>query len=902
MNKKFIISLLISYILYCQGLKAETDQPLKIDSAAFSLADQFSSDEPIEITKNESQENLLDSFQETTNNENKTEEIEKKAPEGTSDFKTLSKLETLELYGDQLFEDYEEPLEPARQALHQKSFKALSKDLINEAGQQEKGAQLSSSNQPTKMGTAYLSDYLEPWKNIPEDKKNQDGSINSQEDKIEITFENIDLKQFVDYLANLFQVTFITDGDFDPIPQNGKQLVGNKITFSSHTPLSKKEVWDIGLAFLEMAGFSVVPEPALPRTYRITASSPTANQEPLPTFIGVNPELLPNNDSKIRYIYFVNNADLKTIGNIINEMISTSAGKPIIFNDLRAVMLTDKASNIRSIMSIVTELDTVSRPEVLSIVRLQRAEAAQIADLFNKELLASEDKRAAFTFGPAPKKAPTTRFFSDRVRVIAEPQRNTLIILGPQDAVSRVEDFITQHIDREIDLPYSPLHIYRLKHLNTEAVSGVLNQLVTFGGDSLAAQTGGVRNFDQFFKRTVQIFPEPAGNNLIIKADYEDYLKLKNTIDQLDVEQAQVGLKVLILNVDMIDNKQLGAQLRNRIQECNQGIFKDVSFQSALIGPIVERPTTASAPNEGAVRLLGNLLQLVTGQSVGQAFGETLVTLGRDAYGVWGLLQALETYTRTSIIANPFLITTHKYPAIISVGESRRVQGNTVTAVNSVTGTEDESALLTVEITPIISYDDMITLNIYVALANFTQDASVGGLRAGDKTTRYVQTSALVADNEVLALGGLTQDRVEEVTRVVPILGYVPLIGNLFRYKSKIVTKNNFLILITPQIIRPDEQKEVALYTQDKINEAKEVIFEGKDPHESRMPFVRWFFKDYKDKEAATIDKFVSRQSRYLDETQKANIVPLALSESSQNTTTQSILDLIPQKNREMTA
>jgi general secretion pathway protein D len=752
---------------------------------------------------------------------------------------------------DRIYEDYSEPTAPSRDVFEEPTLKMLTE----QAGEQAESITLPSAfDDPDKKGKVFLSQSLYPWKK------------SDQDEKVELSFDNIELSKFVSYISNLFNVTFITDENLDPIGKDGKKITGNKITFKSHRPLPKKQIWDISLAFLDMAGFAIVPEASLDRTYKIIPSSPRANREPLPTFIGVDPKQLPANDRKIRYIYFVNNADLQIISNVINEMISKNAGKPVLFNDLRAIMLTDRASNIQSIMNIITELDRVTRPEVLTIVRLQRADAAQVADLFNKELLAG-DKKAAFSFGPPPRKSATTQYFSRLVRVIAEPRTNSLIILGPEAGVMRVEDFITKHIDRELDLPYSPLHIYNVQHLNAEAVAEVLNQLVKFGEGTPAGDTGGVRNFDEFFNKNVQIFSESSSNSLIIRAGYDDYLKLKQTIKKLDVEQAQVALKVLVLNVDADDNKELGAQLRNRKSPCSDGIASDVSFQTSNLGTFVERDAPANPPpSNGAERLLGNLVKLATGAPA----GSTLVTLGQDIYGVWGLLRVLETYTRTSVIANPFLITTHKYPAVISVGESRRVEGDIVSAGSTkVQSTVSENALLTVEVTPIISYDDMITLNIYVTLENFTQPASQTNLSAGNKISRYVQTSALVADKEVLALGGLAQNRTDTLVRKVPILGDIPFIGSLFKFKRTEIRKNNLLILITPEILRTEKDEQMNTFTQNRVNESKDVIYSGQDTSTRRQPLYKWFFGDQEAKQAATVDKFVSRQSRYLDATRE---------------------------------
>lgn len=743
-------------------------------------------------------------------------------------------------------------------------------------------------------GKGYLTDYLYPF-----NKKQINNKPNKEkEKKVELSFENVDLTQFVKYLSDLFNVTFITADNIDPAPDGWKKLEGHKITFKSHKPLTEEQVWDIGLAFLEMAGFSVVPETTLKRTYLIMPNTSTkefsANKEPLPTFIGVDPNNLPSNDSKIRYVYFISNADINSIAEIINQMTSTSAAKPIIFKDLRAIILTDTSSNIKSIMSIVTELDKVSRPEVLSVVRLNRAEAESVANLINKDLLPRKTPEHAFWGQPA-KKASTTSYFSKRLRVVAERRTNSLIILGPEKSVRRLEEFVSKEIDQEIPLPYAPLHIYKVKFLDANNVAKMLMELVKFGGKSTAAETGGVRGQDQYFSKDVAIFAEDSRNSLIIKADYEEYLKIKKILDRLDVQQPQVAIKVLILDVNLDENKQLGTQLRNKVSACNNGIFNNVSFQDSFLGQFQEQTTQATTTNgvtsgyAGAKRLLGNLINLATGQLP----GTTLISLGSDACGVWGLLKILETYSRVSVIANPFVIATNKSHATVRLGELRRVPQAIVQGNTTANSFQDDPAYLELQVIPTISYDNTVTLDIFTQIAQFTQQDNPN---SGNKIIKGVQTTSIVADQEVLALGGIEQTTINETFYKIPILGDIPLLGVFFKYKSKLVQKRHLLILMSPQIIRAEEKEESQYLTNTKINDAKKVIFEGKDPAEFKDPIYRWFFESYKEKEALEIDNFVSKQSKYSESKVKVPNSKKVLAQKENLKPNNSVLDLIGSK------
>src|SRR5262249_18371141 len=153
------------------------------------------------------------------------------------------------------------------------------------------------------------------------------------------------------------------------------------------------------------------------------------------------------------------------------------------------------------------------------------------------------------------RKPTTTQYFTEATRVFEEPRTNSLIVLGTRENIKRFEDFIIRHVDKSVELPFSPLQIIQLKYIEAASIAKILNEVIQKFNAKLAnaeaAAVGGVRNSNKFFRPTVRITEETSGNRLIINADYEEYLKLRKVIDDLDVEQPQVAIKVLILNVDL---------------------------------------------------------------------------------------------------------------------------------------------------------------------------------------------------------------------------------------------------------------------------------------------------------------------------------------------------------------
>ena len=452
----------------------------------------------------------------------------------------------------------------------------------------------------------------------------------------------------------------------------------------------------------------------------------------------------------------------------------------------------------------------------------------------------------------------TLSYFTPGTRVIPEPRTNTLIILGTETAVRKIEDFILKEIDKEIEKPYAPIHVYELKHLQAKNIAKLLSDAVQFQKNSEAAKAGGVRDEDKFMK-PVAIIAEDSGNRLIITADYDDYFKIHEILKKIDIEQPQIALRVLIVDVDFSNTQQFGAQIRNKKPGSNGLLSNNVNFQTSGLagsGSIVENST-----GSGATRLLGNLVTLATGGAV----GSTYVTLGSDCWGVWGMLEILQSYTQTNVLASPFLVTSNNYQAMISVGETRRVQiGTTVSAgTDANLSYADLKADLTVTITPQISYEGFVTLKIVVRDDIFTTTAT-DPITAGNRTEREIATQVILANNEVLALGGLIRDSVIDAETKVPVLGDIPIIGWFFKNKQKTKTRSSILVLVSAEVIPVDDDVITNRITAEVVNDSKETMQWTDTRSKDMDPVHKWFFNDQFNDSVFSINDFVSREQSYL--------------------------------------
>lgn len=682
----------------------------------------------------------------------------------------------------------------------------------------------------------------------------------ADQDFIEFQFEDADLQNLVKQISDFYGITFISDDAISPVSPNGKAIKGNKISFRTEKPLSKKEAWNLFQTFLDVAGLSLVPLPE-PSSFRIVKTE-AARKSAIPAFIGVKSDSLPDSEQLIRYLYFVQNIPVKMLESIINELRST-ASTFVLLQDINGFILTDKAYNIKSLMNIINELDQVALPQEVSVLKLKRANAQDVKALYDS-IAKTDDKSANARLFPTRKESAAA-YFPENVRIIAEPRTNSLILLGSHNAIKKIETFITTHVDVEIGKPHSPLRIYELKYADASTIATIMTELTQFGKDTPAGKAGGVRDGDKYM-RQMSFTPELATNRLIIRGDEEDYLKAKEVIKILDEPQPQVAIEVLVIAISLNDRKALGTQLRSAQPGINGLVGDNVKFQTSgnFMSSVTGSGIVTTNTNPGVNRLLGNLITLAQGAFA----GNTLVTLGGDKFGIWGIFNVLQTVTDVEIVSNPFIVATNKQKAKVSIGEERRVvSGTVVTATGNVNSFTNDTASLSVEITPQINSDGMIVLDLTINIDTFVDQIN---LTSATKNTKNIKTTTIVADKEVLALGGLVKNQINNSTNKVPLLGNIPVLGWLFKNRLKAQTKDNLLVLISSRIIKPDSSEHMTDFTKHRVQDYivdRNVI---NKPYEQLDPVQRFLFNEKKNSSESCIDDLLfDRSKEILDESKQ---------------------------------
>ncbi|WP_110686290.1 type IV pilus secretin PilQ [Salinicola aestuarinus] len=285
---------------------------------------------------------------------------------------------------------------------------------------------------------------------------------------------------------------------------------------------------------------------------------------------------------------------------------------------------------------------------------------------------------------------------------------------------------------------------------------------------------------------------DPRTNTLILQDTREQLEAIRRTLDQLDVPVKQVQIEARIVIARDSAARELGV---NWGVSAAAGRHFDLgnrprgSGSGAANGDPASVPTTSDdpAPYGGGLAVdLGNAINPASAFSFGYLSGDVLIDLE---------LRALESEGKSQTISQPKVITANQRTAVIKQGQEVPYQE---ASSSGATTTEFKEAVLSLEVTPQITPDDRIIMDLRINNDDIS-DTRFDGAPAID--TNEIETQVLVENGETVVLGGiLTSEQLRTLFKT-PWLGDLPLIGNLFRYTQESNEKVELLVFITPKII-----------------------------------------------------------------------------------------------------
>ncbi len=636
----------------------------------------------------------------------------------------------------------------------------------------------------------------------------------TEQKDIFLNFENTELLNFVNYIAELKNINLIPD----------KAIEGVKISLTIRHPLTVEGAYRIFLTVLEMAGFSIVQVGDI---YEVILKD-KSGQKPLPSFINVPVDTLPDSDLRIRYVVFLQNIGVASVKGFVESMLSDKA--VVTYDDGNGFILTDKSYNIKSAVRLLQELDATGQSEAVVVIKLKNVNASEVKELLNALIKDDAQNPLAKLLGKTSE--GSGKYFPPGTKVVSEERTNSLILMGVADTIKKIEEFIVNHVDTSLKATESPLHLYELQYTDAEQIATLLSEVTKppeGGPGAKASQYGAVRGGVKYFK-SMNFGVDKDGNRLIVSStDQEDWELLKKTIQDLDKPQPQVAIETLLVSINAKDIKQLGGTVRNK----KHSTLGHVDFQSVPFGATTTfaQKIPDSTNTDSPISLLGNMLS----QAVGSQ-GSSILTFGRKT-NIWGMFEAIKTLTNATLLSQPFMTVANKTPAKIVFGETRRVQQE---QGSDQTGYIPVNANTSIEVTPQINLDGIIRMDITIGIEDFSDP------KVGDKNTKKLKTNVTMADGQVLILGGFVQSRVSHTKSETPLLAKIPLLGWFFKSEEKRVEETYIFIFMAPNIIKPRKLPGMGLYTKMKLHQATEQIEKGVVTSKTKDPIFNWYFNPEK--------------------------------------------------------
>lgn len=575
-----------------------------------------------------------------------------------------------------------------------------------------------------------------------------------------VNFKDADIHEVIKFVADARDLVVVVD------PQ-----VKGKVRVVSSKTLNDDELYNLFLTVLEINGYSAIDSKG------ILHIVPSKDARTAPS--SVNPSQ-PYNAQFITEVIQLKNIDAAKLIPILRPLVPQQSHMAAYANS-NAIILSDTAANIERMRKLIEKVDN-NAVEKTEIIALQFASAEDVVSLItNLDKQEKADRGAAMS--PA--------------MLVADTRTNSVVVLGDEMARERVK-FLVKHLD-EPNRQNSNSRVIYLEYAKAVDVAAVLNKVV----QNLSAVAA-----DKTSKKSAAVEADETTNALIITADKNLMGELVAMVKSLDIRRAQVLVEAIIVELQDVGGRELGVQWL--FQNENRGFgssVNSVGSNNALLGNVAGAALGDSTDANGdAVNTTLNLAAALAG-APGQVFGiGKLQDPGTD-FAV--LLNALATDTEANILSTPSLLTLDNNEASITVGQEvpfvtgrYTSTGNTTNPTSPFQTIERQDVGITLKVTPHINEGNSLILELEQEVSSLT------GASSSDLITnqRKINTSVMAQDGEMIVLGGLVKDDVQESVQKVPLLGDIPVLGRLFRSNNTKVTKTNLLVFIRPTIIRNSER------------------------------------------------------------------------------------------------
>ncbi len=627
---------------------------------------------------------------------------------------------------------------------------------------------------------------------------------------VKFNLQDADLGELVNHVSGITGRRFIY----------GQKVRQIKVTVVSPTPVTIDEAYEAFLSILQANGMTVVPHG---RFYKIVDTGGVV-AETTPVYDRGEP--VPDTDRFITRLYRLRSTSATEAGNLLGKFKSKE-GDISVYEPGSLLILTDRGSNIQRMVRILEEIDVGGAGSQMWIEPIHYGSAADMAKQFNDifELNAPGGSKNA----------------AGLMKVIADDKTNALVIVGTEDSYLKLLELL-----KRVDVAPAAsgkIRVLPLQHAMAEELAATMTQMLT--GAKAAGQQNQPGAPAPVFEGEVRVVADKPTNSLVVTSSARDYAQIRMVVEQLDHARRQVFIDAVIMDVQVRRSLDLGMAYHG-----GAGVNLGGPSDTILLGGL--DPLKSVAPSDPSQ--LQGLALGVRGPALdnSQNTFPALSGVSIPAFGV--VLNALAGSGDTNVLSTPHIIATDNTPAEINIGQNIPLQqnlgGSPLGALGAAGGAgasplgalgalgglgafggfgaQRQDVGTHIKVTPHINAVDQVRLEIQEE--DSAPGAAVGALGAVPITQRRANTTIVVDDQQTVVIGGLMRDTVTKSSHKIPVLGDLPVLGFLFRTTSNTKEKTNLLLILTPYIIR--DQEDLRKVFERKMQERQEFldryfVFEG---------------------------------------------------------------------------
>jgi general secretion pathway protein D len=632
-------------------------------------------------------------------------------------------------------------------------------------------------------------------------------------DMVTLNFVNADIEGVVKAVSEITRKNFMLD-----------PRVKGAINVVSAQPVPRSAVYEVFLSALRLHGYAAVED------YDIIRIVPESDAKLYrsPT-LGRGEKWAGGGDRIQTQVFTLQYESAVQMVPVLRPLIAPNNSITANPNS-NTLIITDYASNLQRLKKIIDSVDQPSGTDPVSIPLLH-ASAIDVAQTINR--LFAESTQA---LAPGDVASATQHF-----AVVADARSNTLFARsGDRAELSRLRELVAI-----LDTPTSAggnMHVVFLKNADAVKLAETLRAIyhntpppasssanlsqttgASFGASSFGTPTGAsipgsslaagsaaasaltpapMQTQTAPFTASSIIQADAATNSIIITAPDAIYNNLRAVVEKLDVRRVQVYLEALIAEITADRAAEFGIQWQN-LANVSQG-------GTQIIGG-----TSFNAGTPGGGNILSTAQNPVANAASGLTIGimQGLVTavpgLG-PIINLHALIRALETDANANILSTPTLLTLNNEEARIVIGQNVPIPtGQFIPPVGGAVSSPFQTVTrqdvgLSLRIKPLISEGGTVRVQIFQEVSSVVP-GTVNSTNGLITNKRSIESTVLVDDGQIIVLGGLMQDTVSDGVERIPLIGEIPLVGQLFSYNKRSRNKTNLMVFLRPTLMRDRE-------------------------------------------------------------------------------------------------